>query len=87
MAEPVPFPLTVECYAGYKAAERPVAFRHGDKRVGVREIIDTWYGPDHTYFKLTGDDGVLYLLRHDQDTDVWEMILMEAGCTPRERRP
>jgi hypothetical protein len=79
--------MEVECYAGYKAAERPVAFRRGDRRVTVREIVDTWYGPDHTYFKLTADDGWLYLIRHDQETDAWELILAEASPLHREVSP
>jgi hypothetical protein len=78
MAGPLRVPIPVECYAGHKAAERPVAFRQGGKRVAVGEILDTWRGPDHTYFKLRGDDRVLYVIRHDHETDGWELILMEA---------
>jgi hypothetical protein len=79
--------VQVECYAGYKGAERPLAFRHGDRRVAVRDIVDTWYGPDHAYFKLTAEDGWLYLIRHDQGTDVWELILTEAPLLRREVSP
>jgi hypothetical protein len=82
MAGPVRFPLHVECHAGYRADERPLAVRHGGKRVAVREILDTWHGPDHTYFKLTGDDGIRYCIRHDLETDAWELMLMEVPSTP-----
>lgn len=78
-----PFALQVECYAGHKADERPLAFRHGGRQVRVADIVDRWYGPDHAYFKLLGDDGALYLIRHDQETDGWELILMETR-TARE---
>jgi hypothetical protein len=37
-------PLRVECYAGYRAEERPEAFWLCDRRVAVRAILDRWYG-------------------------------------------
>ena len=73
-----PCALQVECYAGHKGDERPAAFRHGGRQVRVAAVVDRWYGPDHAYFKLLGDDGVLYLIRNDQETDGWELILMET---------
>ncbi len=75
-------PLSVETYSGYAADERPVAFRLGERRVAVREIVDRWYGEDHTYFKLTGEDGALYILRQDRGRDGWELIRMEAPTVP-----
>jgi hypothetical protein len=77
-----PLSLQVECYAGHKAFERPVAFRHGAREVRVTEILDAWRGPDHAYFKLTGSDGCRYVIRHDQETDAWELILMEVPPVP-----
>lgn len=77
--------LAVECYSGYTADERPVAIRIGGKRVTVKEIVDRWYGQDHAYFKLTGEDGVLYLIRQDRRHDTWELILMEVpGVRPAQ---
>jgi hypothetical protein len=76
-------PLTVEAYSGYKADERPVAFCLGGRRVAVREILDRWYGEDHAYFKLTGEDGTVYIIRQDRSSDTWELILMEVPTAPR----
>jgi len=76
-------PLTVEAYSGHKADERPVAFCLGGRRVAVREILDRWYGEDHAYFKLTGDDGAMYIIRQDRSSDTWELILMEVPTAPR----
>jgi len=56
--------LHVECYSGQKADERPVRFRLGDRDYFVEELLDQWYGPDDTYFKIRADDGNLYILRH-----------------------
>jgi len=74
-------PLRVECYAGYRAEERPEAFWLRDRRVAVRAILDRWYGKDHAYFKLDGEDGVRYILRRDVYRDEWELILMEVPGT------
>jgi len=75
-------PLKVQTYSGFKADERPVSFTFGEKVCWVEEVIDRWYGLDHAYFKLRGDDGNLYVLRHQTENDEWEMVLMEAGCPP-----
>ncbi len=76
-------PLRVEGYSGYRADERPVAFHLGERRILVRQLVDRWFGEDHNYFKLVGDDGILYILRHDGRTDTWELSLMEVPTPPR----
>lgn len=54
----------VECHAGYKADERPVRFHLGGHAYEVREVLDQWYDPAATYFKVRADDGDVYILRH-----------------------
>jgi len=71
--------LKVETYSGYKADERPVSFTLLNRRFQVREIVDQWYGVDHTYYKLIADDSNLYIIRHDREMDEWEMVMMEAA--------
>ena len=56
--------LRVHCYAGHKADERPVRFELGGRNYFVYEIIDRWYGPSDTFFKVRADDGNLYILSH-----------------------
>lgn len=66
--------LRVECYSGYRAEETPRRFRLGDRCVQVDRVLDRWLAPDHRYFKLMGDDGGLYILRHDPFGGRWEMV-------------
>jgi len=68
--------LRVECYSGYRGEETPRRFYLGDRRIEVSEVIDRWLGPDHRYFKVRGDDGVQYILRHDHESQRWELILL-----------
>ncbi len=71
--------LKVETYSGYKADERPVSFTILNRTLQVKEILDQWYGVDHTYYKLIADDSNLYIIRHDREMDEWEMVMMEAA--------
>ena len=76
--------LAVETYSGARADERPLALRLRERRVEVRTILDRWLGEDHAYFKLVGEDDVRYLIRHDLQSDTWELILMDVpqGTSP-----
>ncbi len=69
--------VEVECHAGYRGEETPRRFTLGQRRVEVVDVIDRWYGPDHRYFKLLGDDGATYLLRHDETAERWELTMFE----------
>lgn len=40
----------------------------GRERVLRREVLDQWYGPSDTYFKVRADDGNLYILRRETAT-------------------
>lgn len=71
--------LRVICYAGYRGEETPRRFFMGERRVEVKEIVDRWLAPDHRYFKLIGDDGGIYILRHDTQFDHWELTLFDGG--------
>lgn len=70
--------FSVSTYSGYKADERPTSFTLGERTFQVQEVVDRWYGEDHAYFKLTADDGNLYVIRHDLERDAWEMVMTET---------
>jgi hypothetical protein len=70
--------VMVECYAGYRAEETPRRFYIGKREIGVVEVIDRWLDPEHSYFKVRGEDGGIYILRYRQHGDIWEMILFDS---------
>jgi hypothetical protein len=74
--------IVVECYSGYAADERPMALLLGARRIPVQTVVDRWYGEDHAYFKLAGQDGAVYLIRQDRTSDTWELILMDSPPSP-----
>jgi hypothetical protein len=74
--------LEVECYAGYRGEQTPRAFSLGSRRIEVAELLDQWLAPDHRYFKLRGDDGDTYVVRHDIASGTWELKVFERAAGP-----
>ncbi len=70
----MPMTFHVECYAGYRADERPLRFRANEENprtYQVVEVLDQWYGIGYRCFKVRADDGNTYVLRHKELEDVW----------------
>lgn len=82
MSEATPFTLRVESYAGHRGEETPRAFHLGQRRIIVLDVLDRWLAPDHRYFKVKGDDGGTYILRHDVAADRWELTLFQLEDGP-----
>jgi hypothetical protein len=71
--------MQVQCYAGAKADERPVRFQLDDHAYFVEEVLDQWYGPEDTYFKVLAEDGNVYILCHHPPTDTWSLESFRRG--------
>lgn len=71
--------IKVDCYAGHRADEAPIRFFLGERKIEVEEVIGRWLDPDHRYFKVRGDDGAVYIIRHDTDADKWELTMFDGG--------
>lgn len=67
--------LRVVCYSGRKEDERPVRFQLGDYEYFVEEVVDQWYGPDDTFFKVRTSDNNVYVLRRRSSTPEGEWSL------------
>ena len=77
--------VRVDCYAGYKGEETPRRFYLGERVVEIVEVSDRWLAPAHAYFKVRGDDGSTYILRHDVGSGRWELTMFER-YSPLARR-
>jgi hypothetical protein len=71
--------IRVECYAGYRGEETPRRFWTGERKIEVQEVLDRWLAPDHRYFKILGDDGDVYILRHDMRSWDWGLTFYKRG--------
>ncbi len=65
--------IRVECYAGYKGDQYPRRFSLGTQVLEVSEIEDQWYSPSSQYFRVCASDGNVYVLRHDEEHDRWDL--------------
>ncbi len=70
--------VSVTFSGGGNSNELLESFTLGDRTFGVREVIDGWFGADHSYVKLVASDDCLYILRHDLTANEWEIVLMES---------
>src|SRR5215813_11597608 len=64
-------PIHVDAYSGYKANERPRQFTLDEEVYEIAAVLDQWYEPSATYFKVQSTEGKTYLLRYDQAQDEW----------------
>lgn len=71
--------VRVSCHAGYRGEETPERFWLGERLVTVDKILDRWLSPDHRYFKIRGDDQSTYILRHDSESWVWELVFYQIA--------
>lgn len=66
--------LRVDCYAGYRGEETPRRFWLGERKIEVTEVVARWQEPGGRYFSVRGDDGVTYVLCHDETSAGWKVI-------------
>jgi hypothetical protein len=70
--------VRVECYAGYKADERPMRALLDGQMVDITAVEDRWYSPGSTYFRVLLCNGERYVLRRQEAQDVWTIEAFRA---------
>ncbi len=71
--------INVECQRREGEEAVPCRFFLGKRPVEVTEVLDRWLGHDNHYFKVQGDDGAIYLLRHDRDQWAWNLTMFATS--------
>jgi hypothetical protein len=69
--------LCVECQTTAGEAF-PVRFGWPQAMREVLEVDDWWPGDDHCYFRVRASDGGMYILRHNELADIWELTFFES---------
>ena len=65
--------IHVDAYSGYKANERPRQFTLDEEIYEIDAVLDQWYEPSATYFKVQSTERKIYLLRYDEEADDWTL--------------
>jgi hypothetical protein len=77
--------VRVECYAGYRADERPLRFQLAGTVLEVSEVQDRWHSPEAIYFRVLASDSNVYILRHDESQDEWSLEAFRAPARESQR--
>lgn len=85
MSRNLPPKLRVECYAGQHDVDEPRCFYLEERKISVATLLDRWLAQEYHYFKVRGDDGGIYILRHTLGDDWWEMMLYDSGTRDNNR--
>lgn len=71
--------ILVESYTDSNSVALPARFYLGKEPITAVALLDQWVAEDHSYFKVRGSDGALYILRHDLDHARWTLVLFDNG--------
>src|SRR5437016_3244104 len=69
----MPLPVYVDEYSGDTANQRPRSFTLDEELYEIAVVLDQWYEPSATYFKVQTDKGKVYLLRYNGEADEWTL--------------
>jgi hypothetical protein len=50
--------LTVQCYSGRKADERPIRFCLEGRPYQIEAVLDQWYDPESVFYKVRRMTGI-----------------------------
>ena len=78
----MPCPIKVDCQPGHGGKPTPHALHFGRASVAVKDLLDSRDGWDHQYFKLLGEDGATYIVRHDMSSGLWELTFDDSTQGP-----
>ena len=76
------FPIVVDGRPGHGGEPVPRALHFGLANVAVKALVDNWAGRDHRYFKLVGEDGATYIVRHVLPSGLWALAFHNRGQEP-----
>jgi hypothetical protein len=69
----MPLPIHVDEYSGHRANQRPRSFTVDEQVFNIEAVLDQWYEPSGTYFKVQTTERKVYLLRYDGEGDEWTL--------------
>ncbi len=67
---------TVECHAGYRYGERPLALHWEGQRLAVGAVLAAWRAPHGLCFRVRAEDDRYFELSYQEAADEWEIRLL-----------
>jgi len=64
----------------------PQSFYRGERQIDIVEIVDQWYGPGYRYVKVKAHDSSMYILRLDEISHQWDLIMFSASRAQEYQR-
>jgi hypothetical protein len=74
--------IQVETHETLRDPEQVHRLQFNGRGVEIVETADQWAGPDYRYFKVRDTDGNLYIVRHDEPRNEWELTMFERPNVP-----
>lgn len=78
--------ISVQCRADSMGEEIPCRLIMDGRELEVADVVDRWLAIDHRYFKVRTLDGAIYIVRHDEPSGRWELIMFDALTEARPTR-
>jgi len=75
--------ISVQCRADHVGEDIPYRLIIDGREIEIADVIDRWLAIDHRYFKVQTLNGSVYIVRHDEPSRRWELIMFDA--VPRVR--
>lgn len=76
--------IQVETHQAFRGPEQLRRLRLDGRGVEIVETADQWDGADYRYFKVRDADGNVYIVRHDEPRNEWELTMFERADVPLE---
>lgn len=78
--------ISVQCQVDSVGEEIPCRLIIDGRELDVADVIDRWLAIAHRYFKVRTLDGAIYIVRHDEPSGRWELIIFDALTEVRPPR-
>ncbi|MCC6947406.1 MAG: hypothetical protein IT539_06500 [Bradyrhizobiaceae bacterium] len=76
--------ISVKTQPAGQDAEQLHSLRLDGRQVEIAETADQWAGADYRYFKVRDADGNIYIVRHDEPRNEWELTMFERAHAPAD---
>ncbi len=64
----------VKCHSGYIYADEPRSFIWQERERGIRLVKGAWQEPGRRIFRVVTEDGRLFELCYNEQTDRWSAV-------------